>query len=290
MTDAADPALLATLERYYDAAPRPTARTEAIGPFTLFVAERGWPFYARPGLGCADQITVDDVLQVLDRQRELDVPQQLEWVHDVTPSLEPAARAAGLHVQRCPLLVLGELRPPRPPEGTSVRMLDADDPELPQVRAAIAVGFDHEGTERGDVSAAERDRFAEANDTSLSQVGADLMSRGLLAIAGAFDDTGATAGRQPFPSRRCHRGHRRRRAPRRPATRHRGGGHRCACRRRPLPRGRDGVLLGAVRRRCEDLHRCRVPARRYGVHRRAQRHLSRRPAVALDRARQMGVP
>ena len=200
MTDApADAALLATLERYYDAAPRPTARTEAIGPFTLFVAERGWPFYARPALARAERITVDDVLRVLGRQRQLAVPQQLEWVHDVTPSLDPAARAAGLHVQRCPLLVLGELRPPRPPEGTSVRMLDADDPELPQVRAAIAVGFDYQGTERGDVSAAERDHFAETNDTSLSQVGADLMSRGLLAIAGAFDDTGATAGGSHSP-------------------------------------------------------------------------------------------
>ena len=189
----ADAAVLATLERYYDAAPRPTARTEAIGPFTLFVAERGWPFYARPALGGAEKITVDDVLRVPGRHG------QLEWVHDVTPSLDPAARAAGLHVQRCPLLVLGELRPPRPPEGTSVRMLEADDPELPQVRAAIAVGFDHEGTERGDVSAAERDHFAETNDTSLSQVGADLMSRGLLAIAGAFDDTGATAGGSHSP-------------------------------------------------------------------------------------------
>ena len=34
---------LPLLERYYDTAPRSTARTEDLGPLTLFVAERGWP-------------------------------------------------------------------------------------------------------------------------------------------------------------------------------------------------------------------------------------------------------
>jgi GNAT superfamily N-acetyltransferase len=199
LSTAREPELLAALERYYDAVPRATARTETIGPFTLFVAERGWPFYARPRLGETTSITVEQVRRVLDRQRELSVPQQLEWVHEVTPSLEPAARGTGLPVQRCPLLVLGELRTPRPPEHTSIRMLGPDDPDLPQVRAAIDVGFAHGGTERGDVTSIERDRFAQANDTSLSQAGADLMSRGLLATAGAFDDTGAIGGGSHSP-------------------------------------------------------------------------------------------
>ena len=48
---------LPLLERYYDTAPRATARTEDHGPLTLFVAERGWPFYARPRLGPAGRRT-----------------------------------------------------------------------------------------------------------------------------------------------------------------------------------------------------------------------------------------
>ena len=45
------PSGLPVLERYYDAAPRPVCRTEEVGPFTLFVRDRGdgWPFYARRG-------------------------------------------------------------------------------------------------------------------------------------------------------------------------------------------------------------------------------------------------
>jgi hypothetical protein len=44
------PTLLERLERYYDTVPRHSARTEEIGPFTLFVATEGFPFHARPAL------------------------------------------------------------------------------------------------------------------------------------------------------------------------------------------------------------------------------------------------
>ena len=39
--------LLERLERYYDTVPRAGARTEEIGPFTLFVSTGTFPFYAR---------------------------------------------------------------------------------------------------------------------------------------------------------------------------------------------------------------------------------------------------
>jgi hypothetical protein len=43
--------LLRTLEDYYDAAPRPLATTEEVGPFALFLrAGDDWPYYARPRL------------------------------------------------------------------------------------------------------------------------------------------------------------------------------------------------------------------------------------------------
>ena len=70
------------------------------------MARSGFPYYARPRLGLTDEVTTPDVTAVLERQRELDVPQAVERVHDTTPSLLPAAREAGMTVEECPLLVL----------------------------------------------------------------------------------------------------------------------------------------------------------------------------------------
>ena len=146
--------LLADIERYYDAVPRPAATTEEVGPFTLFLAEDGigWQFYARPRLGLAEEVTADDVRGVLARQAELGLPRAIEWVHETTPSLLPAVREAteGLdHVEleECPLLVL-------PPDtvmpvvstsstGVDVRVLGPDDPDLATVTSAIHAGFDN---------------------------------------------------------------------------------------------------------------------------------------------------
>src|SRR5690606_31865792 len=85
--------LLARLERYYDEAPRAGADVEEYGPFTVFVSRGGWPYYARPRLGLAEEITADQVLSVLDRLHELGQPRSIEWVHENTPSLRPAALA-----------------------------------------------------------------------------------------------------------------------------------------------------------------------------------------------------
>ncbi|MEJ7689168.1 MAG: hypothetical protein WKF76_01350 [Nocardioidaceae bacterium] len=106
-----DSALHERLERYYDAVPRARSALEEVGPFTLFVATHGWPYYARPRLGGSGAFTVDDVRAVLDRQAELGVPRSIEWMHDVTPELLDVARAAGMTVDVCPVLVLdGEPR------------------------------------------------------------------------------------------------------------------------------------------------------------------------------------
>ena len=77
-----------------------TARVEEHGALVLFVAERGWPFYARPRLDRFTVPTIDEIRKVLARQSELGVPQSLEWVHETTPSLVEAAQAAGLTVQQ----------------------------------------------------------------------------------------------------------------------------------------------------------------------------------------------
>ncbi len=143
--------LLTRIDAYYDTAPRATARVEEHGSLVLFVAERGWPFYARPGLTRSTEPTVDEIREVLARQSELKVPPAVEWVQDTAPSLAASARAAGMTVQECPLLALGSLVEPRPADGR-VRLMGAEDDGLAKVRAAIGVGFDTPGTAVADAA------------------------------------------------------------------------------------------------------------------------------------------
>lgn len=143
------------LERYYDSAPRERSRVEEIGPFTLFVATSGWPYYARPRLAETTTATVDDVRAVFARQRELDVPQALEWVDEMTPGLVDVVRSAGATVERCPILVLNGK-----PVGTpgTARMLEAADrADIAAAQAAISMSFQHGGTSTGAAGLEARD-------------------------------------------------------------------------------------------------------------------------------------
>ena len=170
--------LLVTIEIYYDAAPRPLATTEEIGPFTLFVKTdpTGWPYYARRRLGLDVPITTADVNAIRERQRELEIPQAIEWVHETTPSLLSAARADGMTVQECPLLVL------RTGESADVTpravVLAPDSPDLAQVVGAIGAGF--QGTDEVDVRQIGRQP--------------ELIREGLLAMVAAYDGQGAVVG------------------------------------------------------------------------------------------------
>ena len=139
--------LLDRIEAYCDAVPRTAARAEAHGPLTLFVNDGpGWPFYARPTRGTAT-VTPSDVDRVRARQRELGIPEAFEWIAEVTPSLAPAARAAGLAVTDHPLLVLepGSLRPVPRSQGVELRLVGPDD-DLAAITALVHVGFAHPGT------------------------------------------------------------------------------------------------------------------------------------------------
>lgn len=148
-------ATLQRLETYYDAVPRSRADAHDIGPFTLFVARFGWAYYARPRLGDDRRATVDDVRRVLDRQRELSVPLAFEWVAETTPALEEVVIEAGLHVERCPLLVLaGE---PRGVAGTARMLGPGEGGELALSRAAIDAGFGNPGTASGSAGIEARD-------------------------------------------------------------------------------------------------------------------------------------
>ncbi|MFJ4780617.1 GNAT family N-acetyltransferase [Streptomyces sp. NPDC088762] len=148
--------ILDSLEQYYDTAPRVGgARAEDFGPLTLFVQEgTGWPYYARPALGGDGEVTAADVRKVLERQRELEVPESFEWVAETSPSLRAAVEAAGLHVHAHPLMVLdaGAIPLPAHPE---VRLLGADDPLLTAAVTVPALAFRAPGTAVGEAGPAE---------------------------------------------------------------------------------------------------------------------------------------
>jgi ribosomal protein S18 acetylase RimI-like enzyme len=137
-----DTHVLDRLEHYYDLVPRAMASVEDAGPFTVFVRRdpRGFPYYARPKQGHVGSFTAEDVHAVRRRQRELGVSEDLEWVHELAPTLLAAARSTGLDVAECPLMVLAE-PVPEPVGGTTVRVLDADDDDLAAAVAAVDAGF-----------------------------------------------------------------------------------------------------------------------------------------------------
>ena len=167
-----EPTLLGRLERYYDTVPRATADGEAVGPFTLFVARQGWPYYARPTLGLDAEFTADDVRAVLHRQHRLGVPRHLEWVDEITPTLLPATESVGVPVARCALMVLGG-EPVEPHlDGVSLRLLRLDDDGFAPARAAVDAGF------------GERDTLT--SEPVLEAIAAQVQL-GRMRVAGAFD-------------------------------------------------------------------------------------------------------
>ena len=168
--------LLAQIDRYYDAVPRSAADVASCGPFTLFVARTAWSYYARPAHGLAVEITAEDVTALRRFQVQRGVPEQLEWVPAVTPTLAAAATAAGLIVQTYPLLVLEESVQAVTPPGFVVRLLDADDPSLGDVIAAQHLGF---------ASVGVPDEVPHVRDR---------VRAGLQVLAAAFDATGHAVG------------------------------------------------------------------------------------------------
>jgi GNAT superfamily N-acetyltransferase len=127
-----------SLERFYDALPRPYARAEEFGGMVLFVREgEGWPYYARPVIG-AHTPSAADITAVRQRQRDLGVPEAFEWVHETSPDLLAVARSAGLDVLLAPLLVLdpAALVPDLPIEGGTIRILDPSSATFPAELAA----------------------------------------------------------------------------------------------------------------------------------------------------------
>ncbi|MFD0277158.1 GNAT family N-acetyltransferase [Kitasatospora sp. NPDC127111] len=208
--DPSDPAfrdLLAEIEHYYDAVPRAAARVEDFGPLSLFVPKgQGWPYYARPALGhTGPAATAEDVRRVLARQRELGVPEAFEWVAEHDPQLRAAVEEAGLAVHEHPLLVLGPEDEPALtdhvlPEGVSVRVLAADDPDLASAVAVPHLAFGEPGTALGTAGPDELAAAAEksAADGTVARI-AGRITAGQTVLAAAVRDGSALCAGQHNP-------------------------------------------------------------------------------------------
>lgn len=193
--------LLQRLETYYDSSPRPTARTEEIGPFTLFVATGASAYYARPRLGYTGTFTVDEVAAVRARQEELGVPVAFEWVHENALSLAEVAAEAGLSVGSYPLLVLSEPQQPSTPAGVRLRLLGPSDPAVGPANAVLGVGFGAPGTAVGPEGVAERDAALASSDEEDDRTAyvRDLIERELYVFAVAEDSSGPVGGGLHLP-------------------------------------------------------------------------------------------
>jgi ribosomal protein S18 acetylase RimI-like enzyme len=173
---------LNAIDAFLDAGPRGNARVEEIGPFTLFVSQGPWPYYARPRIG-AGAVTAADVEAVRARQRALELPETFQWVHETAPSLRGLMP---LPVIAVPLLILED--PPSPADG--VRLLAADDPALPAALAVEQVGFRATGTAVGPEGHAERDA-AEVSPEMLEAVAARI--RAGASVTAVLEDDGPIA-------------------------------------------------------------------------------------------------
>jgi GNAT superfamily N-acetyltransferase len=158
----ADLELLGRVEAFYDAVPRDRADVEQHGGLVLFVPNGTvGAFYGRPSPD-GRPVTAADIASLRARQRELGLPEALEWVHELNPDLIELAEAAGLAVLRAPLMVLDPAALPTP--GPGVRLLAPDTPTLAEDLAACdavaAVGFAVPGTGGGAAAGGEESSSA----------------------------------------------------------------------------------------------------------------------------------
>lgn len=194
---------LDAIGRYCDAAPRPTSAPEEIGPFTLFLASGAFPFYARPRLGTTNGFHVEDVEAVRARQVESGVPESFEWIAELAPGLADVLTAAGLVVERRPLLALDRPLDLPAPAGVSIEFLPSDSPleVWASVVTAVDLGFSAGGTAVGVPGPVERDAMLARADRHRMAYFRGLAADGLLHWAVAEDSTGPVGGGSYHPRR-----------------------------------------------------------------------------------------
>ncbi|MEU7894065.1 GNAT family N-acetyltransferase [Nonomuraea sp. NPDC049152] len=150
--------LIALVDRYFDAAPRPDADAVEAGAFTLFVSRTPWGYYARPSLNGDRPIESTDLDLVAAACQKHGVDLSLEWVHETRPELRKLAEAYGLSCESHTLMVATaeQVRAQVIP-GVTFRVAGPDDDALLVGRAVAEVSFGFGGTAVGEPGAAERD-------------------------------------------------------------------------------------------------------------------------------------
>jgi truncated hemoglobin YjbI len=183
------------LERYLDAVPLSASEPEPVGRFTLFRPTGPWRYYARPRLGLDENINRADVDALRQRQIELKLPQNIEWVQQTTPSLMAAARESGLEVHEYPLLArdVRDMGAITAPHGVEIRQVEADDPDFTRAHAVANVGFGAPGTAVGPQGTKERDESAAATKPDADAFMRERHRAGLSVTYAAFDESGPIA-------------------------------------------------------------------------------------------------
>ncbi|HVQ89057.1 MAG TPA: GNAT family N-acetyltransferase [Actinomycetes bacterium] len=191
------PANLSLIERidaYLDQAPRSGADAIQQGPFTLFVGKAdGWRYYARPLRPGQRDFTAEDVQLLRAKQRAIDVPETIEAIVEIAPSLPAACAADGLRVESLPVLVHHESVAVAVPDGIRVRRLDADDPAIKAHSVVAQLGFSSPGTAPADVGATQRDEALDLRDNKLDDFLRSRVSNAQTVVVVAEDEHGVLA-------------------------------------------------------------------------------------------------
>ncbi len=184
--------MLERINKYLDDAPRSAATAEQVGKFSLFRPTGPWKYYARPRLGLNEPITAADVDALRSRQRELQLPENIEWVVEITPSLAVAAAGSGLNVVLYPLLVLEPTAHVSiaAPDGIEIRLLSVDDSDFARAHAVAEVGFRVPGTQIGPEGASERDELQAATSVAMAEFQRTRARDGLSISYAAVDEGG----------------------------------------------------------------------------------------------------
>ena len=179
--------LLDRIDAYCDAVPRSAARAEEHGPLVLFVPiGPAWPYYARPRRG-AEPPTSADVVRVRERQRELGLPEELEWIDDVSPAVAAAATEGGLAVGMHPLMVLEGQVPWAAPVGVELRLVSPED-DVGTFSSVAAVAFGSPGTAPGEAGVEELEAHTAERNPARDELHRERIANGVSLQAVALLD------------------------------------------------------------------------------------------------------
>ncbi|WP_298211442.1 GNAT family N-acetyltransferase [Ferrimicrobium sp.] len=136
-----DVAGLTRANRYLDEAPHADSEAVSVGPFTLFISHTPWAYCARPHRN-GRPIRYRDFARLQRACARWRQPFQLEWIHELYPTLEEMVGDLGLKVSSHPLLVITPEMLGGRRRSVYARVLEPEDPQLLQGRAVMHVAFD----------------------------------------------------------------------------------------------------------------------------------------------------